>query len=71
EMLRDSLALSADPAAVLRECEQMHPAARIADPAEIASLIHYLLDDKAAFITGQAIRIDGGLGLMIQGTIKE
>lgn len=71
EMLRDALALSADPAAVLRECEQMHPVARIADPAEIAALIHYLLDDKAAFITGQAIRIDGGLGLMIQGTINE
>lgn len=71
EMLRDALALSADPVAVLRECEQMHPVARIADPGEIASLIHYLLDDKAAFITGQAIRIDGGLGLMIQGTIKE
>lgn len=71
EMLRDALALSADPAAVLRECEQMHPAARIATPEEIASLIQYLMDDKAAFITGQAIRIDGGLGLMIQGTIKD
>lgn len=71
EMLRDAMALSPDPAAVLRECEQMHPVGRIAAPEEIASLIEYLASDKAAFITGQAIRIDGGLGLIIQGTIKD
>ena len=70
-MLRDALALSPDPAAVRRECEQIHPLARIASPEEIASLIMYLMNDKAAFITGQAIRIDGGLGLMIQGSIKD
>ena len=39
-----------------------------ATPEEIAELILYLCSDKAAFITGQPIRIDGGLGLSIGGS---
>jgi len=71
EMLRESIALAEDPAAVLRECEQMHLSQRIARPAEVADLIMYLSSEKAAFMTGQAVRIDGGLGVMIQGTVKD
>jgi NAD(P)-dependent dehydrogenase (short-subunit alcohol dehydrogenase family) len=69
-MLRDALALSHDPAAMLQECEQMHLSQRIALPDEVASLIIYLCDDKASFMTGQAIRIDGGLGIVLPGTVK-
>ena len=36
-MLRDAIALSPDPAAVLRECEAMHLAGRIGRPEEVAS----------------------------------
>lgn len=71
EMLRDAIALSEDPAAVLRECEQMHLSQRIAKPSEVADLIFYLSSEKAAFMTGQAVRIDGGLGVVIQGTVKD
>ncbi len=71
EMLRDALALAEDPAAVLKECEQMHLTQRIGKPEEVASLIEFLSGDKAAFMTGQAIRIDGGLGVVIQGTVKD
>ncbi len=67
-MLRDSIALSPDPDEVMQECIDMHLAKRIGTPAEVAGLIVYLCDDKAAFITGQAIRIDGGLGIAIQGS---
>ncbi len=70
-MLRDAFALSPDPDAVLQECIDMHLAKRIGTPDEVAELIMYLCDDKASFITGQAIRIDGGLGITIQGSKKE
>jgi NAD(P)-dependent dehydrogenase (short-subunit alcohol dehydrogenase family) len=70
-MLRDSFALSPDPEAVLQECIDMHPAKRIGTPNEVAELVLYLCDDKASFITGQAIRIDGGLGITILGSKKE
>lgn len=67
-MLRDALNLSPDPAAVMQECIDMHPAGRIGKPEEVAELIVFLCSDKAGFITGQAIRIDGGLGITIAGT---
>lgn len=70
-MLRDSIASSPDPGEVLQECIDMHPVKRIGTPDEVAELVMYLTDDKAAFITGQAIRIDGGLGITIQGSKKD
>jgi NAD(P)-dependent dehydrogenase (short-subunit alcohol dehydrogenase family) len=70
-MLRDSFALSPDPNEVLQECIDMHLAKRIGTPEEVAELVLYLTDDKASFITGQAIRIDGGLGITIQGSRKD
>jgi len=70
-MLRDSFALSPDPNEVLQECIDMHLVKRIGTPDEVAELVMYLADDKASFITGQAIRIDGGLGITIQGSKKD
>jgi NAD(P)-dependent dehydrogenase (short-subunit alcohol dehydrogenase family) len=70
-MLRDSIALSPDPDEVMQECIDMHLAKRIGTPGEVAELIMYLCDDKASFITGQAIRIDGGLGITIQGSKRD
>jgi 3-oxoacyl-[acyl-carrier protein] reductase len=39
------------------------PLGRVADPADIAELIAFLLSDAARHITGQVIHIDGGLTL--------
>ena len=70
-MLRWAANQSPDPEEVYREVREMHLTQRIAEPAEIADLIFYLSSDKAAFITGQAIRIDGGLGLLVAGSVRQ
>lgn len=67
-MLRDAIALSPDPDEVMQECVDMHLLKRIGSPQEVADLVLFLCSEKAAFITGQAIRIDGGLGITIQGS---
>ncbi|MFE3290426.1 SDR family NAD(P)-dependent oxidoreductase [Rhodococcus sp. NPDC059234] len=40
--------------------ESLHPVNRIAQPAEIAPFVAFLLSDEASFITGAALAIDGG-----------
>lgn len=70
-MLRWAANQSPDPEEVYREVREMHLTQRIAEPVEIADLILYLSSDKAAFITGQAIRIDGGLGLVVAGSVRQ
>lgn len=70
-MLSGAVALSPDPQEVLEECRAMHLARRIAKAEEIADLVLYLLSKRAGFVTGQAFRIDGGLGLTIGGSKRE
>jgi 3-oxoacyl-[acyl-carrier protein] reductase len=40
---------------------RMIPAGRVAQPEEIAHLVSFLASDKAAYITGEAININGGI----------
>lgn len=70
-MLRDAINLSPNPAEVLQECHDMHLTKRIGTSEEVAELIAFLAGDKAGFITGQAIRIDGGLGISIAGSKRD
>ena len=39
------------------------PAGRFGTPAEIASVVGYLCSDAASYVTGQVIRVDGGLAV--------
>lgn len=39
------------------------PLGRIADPAEIAGVVAFLLSDDASFVTGQMVVADGGLSI--------
>jgi NAD(P)-dependent dehydrogenase (short-subunit alcohol dehydrogenase family) len=43
-----------------RELLSNHPFGRPADPREIGDLVAFLASDRAAYITGESVRIDGG-----------
>ena len=70
-MLQNAIQESPNPDEVLKECNEMHLVKRIGSSNEVAELITYLSSDKASFITGQAIRIDGGLGITIAGSKRD
>jgi NAD(P)-dependent dehydrogenase (short-subunit alcohol dehydrogenase family) len=62
-MLRATAALTApdDPDRALAEWGRKHPLGRIARPEEIAEVVVFLASDKASFITGEYVCVDGGL----------
>lgn len=47
--------------AKLKASEDRHPLKRIGDAKEIAEIVGFLLSDKTGFITGQIIKVDGGI----------
>ena len=42
--------------------EKRHPLGRIGSPEDIANAIVFLLSDRASWITGQVLGVDGGIG---------
>ena len=42
--------------------KQLVPAQRAGQPEEVASMVAYLVSDAAAYVTGQVLSINGGLG---------
>lgn len=66
-MLRDAIRDSENPEKVYQECIDMHLSKRICPPEEVAALIGFLAGENAGSITGQAFRVDGGLGILIGG----
>jgi meso-butanediol dehydrogenase/(S,S)-butanediol dehydrogenase/diacetyl reductase len=57
----DAFALAGDLAATRRDAVVRHPARRLGTPADVAAVVAWLASDDAAFVTGQAFTVDGGL----------
>ncbi|MFC7819091.1 MULTISPECIES: 3-oxoacyl-[acyl-carrier-protein] reductase [unclassified Streptomyces] len=51
------------PESVAKDAIGRIPLARFGTPEEVASLVSYLVSPQAAYITGQVVRIDGGMAL--------
>jgi NAD(P)-dependent dehydrogenase (short-subunit alcohol dehydrogenase family) len=41
---------------------QRHPLKRLGNPEDFASCISFLLSEQSAWITGQVLPVDGGMG---------
>jgi 3-oxoacyl-[acyl-carrier protein] reductase len=48
------------PADVFKEWESHIPMGRLGDPAEIAGVITFLVSERASYVTGTTIQVDGG-----------
>lgn len=70
-MLRWAINLDPNPAALDEEIDAMHPIGRRAQPREIAEVIAFLLSDKASFMTGETVRVDGGMLARIPGAPRK
>jgi NAD(P)-dependent dehydrogenase (short-subunit alcohol dehydrogenase family) len=46
---------------VVAEWGRMHPVGRVGTPLEVAHAVEFLLGDRASFITGADLKVDGGL----------
>ncbi len=66
KMLRTSAGMeSGDPDAIIRRWGEGHPIGRIGTGDDIANVVLFLASDKASFMTGEYVCVDGGF--MAQG----
>ncbi len=70
-MLRWAINLDPNPEALDEEIDAMHPLGHRAQPREIAEVIAFLLSDKASFMTGETVRVDGGMLARIPGAPRK
>ncbi len=52
-----------DPEALKKTWNEAHPIGRFGYPHEVAEAVAYLAGDRASFVTGETLRVDGGLAI--------
>lgn len=62
---------SADPEKARQETIDIHLVQRMGSSEEIGEFVAFVAGDKGSFITGQALRIDGGIGLKVAGSAND
>ncbi len=60
DRMRELLSAEPDMDAAIAARGARNPTGRIGDPAEVGDLVAFLASDRAAFITGGSVTIDGG-----------
>ena len=68
---REAFQQSPNPEEVRQETIDIHLVKRMARQEEIGELVAFVASERGSFITGQPIRIDGGIGLKVAGSKKE
>ncbi|NLW69903.1 MAG: SDR family oxidoreductase [Eubacteriaceae bacterium] len=48
----------------VKSMEALHPIGRFAEPSEIGEVIYFLASEKASFITGVVVPVDGGYSII-------
>jgi NAD(P)-dependent dehydrogenase (short-subunit alcohol dehydrogenase family) len=56
-----AIARSPDPEATRRDWEDLHALRRLGRPEEVAEAVLFLASEKASFITGAILPVDGGM----------
>ncbi|WP_108882157.1 SDR family oxidoreductase [Anderseniella sp. Alg231-50] len=58
-------AMSGDDAEIHEYIASLHPLGRMADPEEIAEAALFLMSNRASFVTGSALTVDGGISIRL------
>jgi 3(or 17)beta-hydroxysteroid dehydrogenase len=59
-MLETALAVAPDPDALLSVFNDRHPVGHIGDVSDVANVALFLASEKATYITGTSVAVDGG-----------
>lgn len=67
-LLQDEIRAHDQPEVILEQTRNIHLLRRLAQADEVANVIYFVASDKASFVTGHEYRVDGGIGIRLEGT---